>query len=121
DLRKARLRSILSTGKQNGNSIFSPVEGLKLRVEQTQLPSLHLTVAESLPQNPPYLLSQPSLRDFISYLSDRYDWVLIDTPPVTSVTDPVIVAAFVDTILFVTNYYYVVKWIVRTYLTALGQ
>jgi len=121
DLRKARLRSILSTGKQNGNSIFSPVEGLKLRVEQTQLPSLHLTVAESLPQNPPYLLSQPSLRDFISYLSDRYDWVLIDTPPVTSVTDPVIIAALVDTILFVIKYNFVDKRIVRNSLSALAK
>ncbi len=119
DLRKARLRSILSTGKQDGQSVFSPVEGLKLRVEQTQLPTLHLTVADSLPQNPPYLLSQPSLRDFISYLRDRYDWVLIDTPPVTSVTDPVIMAALVDTILFVIKYNFVDKRIVRNSLSAL--
>jgi polysaccharide biosynthesis transport protein len=121
DLRKARLRSILSTGKQNGNSVFSPVEGLKLRVEQTQLPCLHLTVADSLPQNPPYLLSQPSLRDFIAYLREHYDWVLIDTPPVTSVTDPVIMAALVDTILFVIKYNFVDKRIVRNSLSALAK
>jgi capsular exopolysaccharide synthesis family protein len=121
DLRKARLRSLMSAGKKNGHSVFSPVEGLRLRLEKTDLATLHLTVPDSLPDNPPYLLSQTDVRDFISHLSSRYDWVLIDTPPVTSVTDPVIIAALADTILFVVKHNFVDKRIVRNSLSALGK
>ncbi len=119
DLRKARLRSLMSAGKKNGHGVFSPVDGLRLRLEKTDLPTLHLTVPDSLPDNPPYLLSQADVRDFISHLAARYDWVLIDTPPVTSVTDPVIIAALADTILFVIKHNFVDKRIVRNSLSAL--
>jgi len=52
----------------------------------------------------------------VEYLRTRYDWVLIDTPPVASVTDPVIIASFVDTILFVIKHNFVDKRVVRTAL-----
>ena len=46
---------------------------------------------------------------------------LIDTPPVTSVTDPVIIAGLVDTILFVIKHNYVDKRIVRDSLATLNK
>lgn len=121
DLRKARLRSLMSSGKKNGHRVFSPVDGLSLRLETTDLPTLHLTVPDSLPDQPPFLLSQSAIREFITYLGERYDWVLIDTPPVTSVTDPVIIAALADTILFVIKHNFVDKRIVRNSLSALAK
>jgi polysaccharide biosynthesis transport protein len=119
DLRKARLRSLMSSGAQNGNRVFSPVEGLNLQLEPTDIKPLHLVVANTLPQNPPFLLSQPPIKELIEYFRSQYDWVLIDTPPVTSVTDPVIIASLVDTILFVVKYNFVDKRIVRNSLASL--
>jgi polysaccharide biosynthesis transport protein len=119
DLRKARLRSLMSSGAQNGNRIFSPVEGLNLQLEPTEIKSLHLVAPNTLPQNPPFLLSQPPIKELIEYFRSQYEWVLIDTPPVTSVTDPVIVASLVDTILFVVKYNFVDKRIVRNSLASL--
>jgi succinoglycan biosynthesis transport protein ExoP len=119
DLRKARLRSLLSAGNQSEAPVFSPVEGLKMRMETTATPLLHLLAPASLPDNPPFLLSQPAIRELIQYLRDRYDWVLIDTPPVTSVTDAVILASQVDTVLFVVKHNFVDKRIVRNSLMSL--
>ncbi len=121
DLRKAKLRSLMSSGNQNGSTVFSPVEGLNLRLEPTETKTLHLLVPASLPQNPPFLLSQPEIRDLIQHLRSRYDWVLVDTPPVASVTDPVIIASFVDTILFVIKYNFVDKRLVKNSLGALAK
>ena len=83
DLRKARLRSLLtsSSSSMNGNRIFSPVEGLKLRLEATESRTLHVIVPVTLPQNPPFILSQPEIRELIEFLRGRYDWVLVDAPP----------------------------------------
>jgi len=121
DLRKARLRSLMSSGSMNGARIFSPVEGLKLRLESTETRTLHLIVPATLPQHPPFILSQPEIRELVEYLRTRYDWVLVDAPPVTSVTDPVIIASLVDTILFVIKHNYVDKRIVKNSLAALSK
>ncbi len=121
DLRKARLRSLLGGNEVNGDQLFSPVDDLKLRLEATSFPSLHLIAPVTLPEHPPFVLSQPEIRELIGYLRSKYDWVLIDAPPVTSVTDPVIIAALVDTILFVVKYNFVDKKIARNSLAALSK
>jgi len=121
DLRKARLRSLVGKANSDGVGAFSPVEGLKLKLENTDTPALQVIVPLSLPENPPFLLSQPDIRELIEYLRGRFDWVLIDTPPVTSVTDPVIIAPFVDAILFVIKHNFVDKRIARNSLSALSK
>ncbi len=121
DLRKARLRSLMSTGSQNGKTLFSPVEGLSLRLETTDTRTLHLVVPAALPKHPPFVLSQPEVREMVEYLRTRYDWVLVDAPPVASVTDPVIIASFVDTILFVIKHNFVDKRVVRTALASISK
>ncbi len=121
DLRKARLRSLMSTGSQNGKTMFSPVEGLSLRLETTDTRTLHIIVPATLPKHPPFVLSQPEVREMVEYLRTRYDWVLVDAPPVASVTDPVIIASFVDTILFVIKHNFVDKRVVRNALASLTK
>jgi succinoglycan biosynthesis transport protein ExoP len=121
DLRKARLRSLVGKANSDGVGIFSPVEGLKLKLENTDTPALQVIVPFSLPENPPFLLSQPDIRELIEYLRGRFDWVLIDTPPVTSVTDAVIIAPLVDSILFVIKHNFVDKRIARNSLSALSK
>ncbi|HYK88646.1 MAG TPA: polysaccharide biosynthesis tyrosine autokinase [Acidobacteriota bacterium] len=121
DLRKARLRSLVNSGNGNADRTFSPVEGLKLRLETTDEPALHVVVPVDLPQQPPFILSQPGIRELIEYLRSRYDWVVIDTPPVTSVTDAVIVASFVDTVLFIIKHNFVDKRIAKSALAAVTK
>ncbi len=121
DLRKARLRSLMSTGSMNGKTLFSPVEGLNLRLETTDTRTLHIIVPATLPKHPPFVLSQPEVREMVEYLRTRYDWVLVDAPPVASVTDPVIIASFVDTILFVIKHNFVDKRVVRNALASLTK
>jgi polysaccharide biosynthesis transport protein len=88
-------------------------------METTTTPLLHLLAPASLPENPPFLLSQDSIRELIQVLRDRYDWVLIDSPPVTSVTDAVILSSQVDSVLFVIKHNFVDKRIVRNSIKAL--
>jgi capsular exopolysaccharide synthesis family protein len=119
DLRKSRLRSLLSSGSRNDAPEFSPAEALNLRTETTSTPLLHLLVPASLPDNPPFLLSLPAIRELIQVLRERYQWVLIDTPPVALVTDAVILASQVDSVLFVIKHDYVDRRIVKDSIAAL--
>ena len=48
-------------------------------------------------------LSSPKLRDMLDYLKGLYDAVLLDSPPVLAVSDPLLLAPMVDGVLLVMN------------------
>ena len=53
-----------------------------------------------IPPNPAELLMHDRFRKFIQWASERYDMVIIDTPPILAVTDAALVGslAAIDTI-----------------------
>jgi Mrp family chromosome partitioning ATPase len=58
----------------------------------------NLTVLPSGPlfNNPSELLSSDGFQTLIQYLRDRFEFVIVDSPPVLPVTDPCIISNFVD-------------------------
>ncbi|SES89379.1 capsular exopolysaccharide family [Oceanobacillus limi] len=54
-----------------------------------------------IPPNPPELLGSMQMKEFISTVSDQYDLVVFDTPPVLAVTDSALVASQCDGALLV--------------------
>lgn len=54
-----------------------------------------LTVG-TIPPNPTELLSSKKMQELIQSLKDKYDYVIIDTPPVSVVTDAAIIGGLVD-------------------------
>ena len=54
--------------------------------------NLHILLCGEIPQNPAELLDSPQARKLLAELSERYDVVLLDSPPVLPVTDPLILA-----------------------------
>lgn len=65
--------------------------------------SLKIIPCGALPANPAELLDTPAFRRVLSELRDRFDIVLVDTPPVLPVTDPLIIAREVDGVILVTR------------------
>ncbi len=65
------------------------------------LPNLDLLTAGTIPPNPLSLLDSQSMEDLIKKARDNYDFVIIDTSPLMSVADPLVVSNFVDGILIV--------------------
>jgi capsular exopolysaccharide synthesis family protein len=60
---------------------------------------LDLLPCGPVPTNPAELLTSPRFQELLEDLRGRYDFVLIDTPPLLAVTDPCMVAARVDGVL----------------------
>lgn len=54
-----------------------------------------------IPENPAELLASQTMKHFISDMRKKFDFVLIDTPPIISVTDSGIVGAMTDGVLMV--------------------
>lgn len=70
----------------------------------TDLPdaSLSVVTAGPIPPNPAELVGSDHMRKLVRMFAECYDFVLLDAPPVNSVTDPLILSGMVDgTILLV--------------------
>ena len=56
-----------------------------------------------MPPNPSELLGSEKMREILDSLSGQYDCVIIDTAPITLVTDAVILSSMVDGVLLVAH------------------
>lgn len=78
----------------------TPVEEL---LQETALPGLRVLSAGPLPPNPAELLSSQRMQEILCDLRDLADIVIIDSPPVSAVSDAMILATYADAVLLVTH------------------
>ena len=64
---------------------------------------LFLLPAGGRPSNPGELVTSEEFRNLIEALREKYDYVLIDSPPVLPVSDPATIASIVDGVYLVTR------------------
>jgi len=70
----------------------------------TDIPNLDVVCCGSTPSQPSELLSSRRMAEFIQEASRRYDRVVIDCPPVSAVSDPLIVSSQADGAVLVTKF-----------------
>jgi capsular exopolysaccharide synthesis family protein len=90
------------TGKKGLSEYLTGNESLEgvIQTHQT-LSNLDLLPAGSSPPLPADLLSSDQMKLLITQLRERYEYVIFDTPPALSVTDPLIVASLADGLVLV--------------------
>lgn len=69
-------------------------------IHETPVDNLSVVPCGPVPANPAEALSTPQYAEFLDWLRARYDFVIVDTPPLLVVTDPSIVASCVDAVIF---------------------
>ncbi len=113
DLRKGTVKRYLNTKK----TLYGLSEGLTGQaddiIQHTDNPYLDVVVAGKFPPNPSELLSNEIFKNFIENLKQRYDYVVIDTPPLTASADATIVGRLSDGVVLVVRNDFVKKKIVQ--------
>ncbi|MGC4065902.1 MAG: polysaccharide biosynthesis tyrosine autokinase [Polyangiaceae bacterium] len=102
DLRRSRVHRIY--GKLNDVGVSSAIHELaqlESSTLATDIPNLSVLPAGPRVPNPAEVLQSEKFFAFLQRLKENYDKVVIDSPPVTAVTDGVIVAARADAVVFV--------------------
>jgi len=64
-------------------------------------PKLDVMTAGTVPPNPAEILASDRFKKFLDMLRERYDYIVIDAPPVLPVTDAQVLASIVDFALIV--------------------
>jgi capsular exopolysaccharide synthesis family protein len=108
DLRRPTLSERLNLdARSDGLSNFLARGGEPLEMTQLvhDLPAtnLHFVGSGTPPPNPSSLLGLPSLEDFLLRAKNAYDFVVIDTPPVSVGADASLIAARVDAAVLVVD------------------
>jgi tyrosine-protein kinase Etk/Wzc len=88
DLRKPRLNKIFNCDNSKGASVIlsSQVE-VEDCILPTGLQNIDFIPSGPVPPNPSELILLPKMQEMIDYLKTKYDYVIIDTPPIGLVTD----------------------------------
>jgi capsular exopolysaccharide synthesis family protein len=107
DMRRPRLQSIFDLHEQEGlSSILSSdtteAEMLEL-VRTDEATGLNVLTSGPIPPNPAELLGSDQMRRLMTALQDRYTYVVVDSPPISSFTDGVLIATMVDGVLLVVH------------------
>ena len=104
DLRRPSQHRIFSLANDRGLStlLAFPERDWTWAAQSTVLPNLQVITAGPIPPNPADLLSLDRMREVLAQLRESVDVVLIDTPPILAVSDPLIVASLVDGTALVT-------------------
>jgi succinoglycan biosynthesis transport protein ExoP len=102
DLRRPRLHRIF--GRAGDAGVTNVIVGdatVDEVAKPTMVQNLWSVPAGPTPPNPADLLHSDRFKKFLSDLSDRFDRVVIDSPPVVPVTDSAIISTLVDGTVFV--------------------
>ena len=73
-------------------------------LQETEITGLDVLAAGVTPPNPGELLGSQAFRHILDELQERYDWVIVDTPPILPVTDGALVATTVDAVIVAVRY-----------------
>jgi tyrosine-protein kinase Etk/Wzc len=102
DLRRPVLHSVFGIGKDPGlvNCLVGNVP-IEDAIHETGIPNLHLLPSGAIPPNPSELLGSRRMRVLLEELKERYDTIILDSPPVGTVTDSVVLSTLVDATLVI--------------------
>lgn len=70
-------------------------------IQKTQIPYLDLIPSGPIPPNPSELIMGESMKEMLDELKQKYDFIILDTPPVGLVTDALELTEFCDATLYV--------------------
>jgi capsular exopolysaccharide synthesis family protein len=115
DLRKPKVHKAF--GKENlagMSNLLIQKATLNSIIQKTNLPNLDFISSGPTPPNPSELILRPILQELIAELREKYDVIIMDTPPVGVVTDGILVMRMADIPLFVIRENYSKKAVKNT-------
>lgn len=105
DMRKGYVHKVFNVSVENGLSDYlSGTKSVSQIVKTINEAGFDFISRGQIPPNPAELLMHPRMQDLLNWADENYDLIVIDTPPVLAVTDPVIVGSYSGTTLLVARF-----------------
>lgn len=103
DLRRPSLHKKFNISNEAGITNFLLGEVTFEQATKVYKNKLFIMTAGNIPPNPAEMLSSNKLKNFLQKISQQFDTVIIDSPPVMAVTDAQILSTITDGVILVVN------------------
>ncbi|EJM19958.1 capsular exopolysaccharide biosynthesis protein [Pseudomonas sp. GM18] len=105
DMRKGYIHKVMNSPSTNGLSdVLAKRCDLNTAIRKTDIDNFDFISRGQIPPNPSELLMHRNFSELLSQVSERYDLVILDTPPLLAVTDAAIVGRQSGTNLIVARF-----------------
>ncbi len=106
DLRRPSVHKAYQLHSPVGLSAFlmKQTDALDELVHKTEVPNLDVVCCGSVPSTPSELIGSTRMLEFLQKVKDQYDRVILDCPPISAVSDPLIISAMADGVVYVTKF-----------------
>ncbi len=103
DLRRPKAHKVFGLTNHNGLTTLFVHKGTHLDgvVKATDIEGLSVLTSGKLPPNPAELLASERMFALIKMIKSQSDVVIFDTPPISAVTDAVVLSRYVDGVILV--------------------
>ena len=106
DLRKGRQNKIFNLSNENGlsNLLLDNIKNYKKYINKTEIDNLSIITSGLVPPNPSEILGSDKFKELLEILKKEYDLIILDCPPLNSITDSLVLATVVDQAIIVSAY-----------------
>lgn len=102
DMRRPTLHTFFQLANTPGLSSYLAGDSmLEAVIQKTSVPNLSVVACGPIPPNPAELLASRRMRDFLDASAERFDVLVLDSPPVLAVSDACVLAPLVNGVLLV--------------------
>ncbi len=97
DFRKPRLHNLFNQKRYPGlcDYLFGTVPMEEI-IRETQFENLSLITCGTIPTNPAELIASKHMQNFLNSVKSHFDYILIDSPPLATVTDAELLSSYAD-------------------------
>ncbi len=112
DLRKPKFKEYFDEARHQQNGLVHFLSG-EATVDDIIIPTkydnLDLILSGNIPPNPSELILRDFTRDLFDTLKEKYDFIIVDVPPIGLVSDALELQKFIDVVLFIIREDYSMK------------
>ncbi|WP_062053364.1 GumC family protein [Aquimarina longa] len=104
DLRSSELKQSMGVKSKKGITNFIVDESMRLTDIRTNIEgfkNLDVFTSGPKPPNPAELLKHKRVKELFDFLKEEYDYIIIDTPPITVVADTLLLKSYADLCIYV--------------------
>ncbi len=114
DLRKPKIHKVFNISNDKGiSSYLIGQDSLQEIIYPTTQDNLFIAPSGPVPPNPAELIETERMKTLIEFVKNEFDTVIMDTPPVAIVTDPILLTKYSDVNIFIVRQNYSNKNVVQ--------
>ena len=106
DLRRPSVHKAYQLHSPLGLSAFltRETDDLDALTHSVEVPNLDVVCCGAVPSNPSELIGSSRMAEFLQRVKDKYERIVLDCPPISAVSDPLIISAMSDGVIYVTKF-----------------